>query len=70
MALSITFCSHQLSFFRGRQTGSCRCIKFMSYHRNLLQSTHKEFGSSNDGRYWTQNFGGGEEFLVHPDFPE
>jgi hypothetical protein len=39
------------------------------HHRNLLQPSHTEFGSGNDGRYWTQNFGRGQEYLSDPAFP-
>jgi uncharacterized protein YkwD len=39
------------------------------HHRNLLSPAHSEFGSANAGRYWTQNFGGGQEYLEHRDFP-
>ena len=40
------------------------------HHRNLLAPSHKEFGSANDGRYWTQNFGRGEDYLANERFPK
>jgi uncharacterized protein YkwD len=40
------------------------------HHRNLLSPSHTEFGSSNAGRYWTQNFGSGDDYLRHEDFPQ
>jgi uncharacterized protein YkwD len=38
------------------------------HHRNLLLPLHTEIGIGNAGRYWTQNFGRGEEFAAAPAF--
>ncbi|MBK8979216.1 MAG: FHA domain-containing protein [Planctomycetes bacterium] len=36
------------------------------HHRNLLSPGHTEFAVGNDGRYWVQNFGRGEEYRDNP----
>ena len=33
-----------------------------NHHRNLLNPSHREFATGNDGNLWTQNFGRGLEF--------
>ena len=34
-----------------------------AHHRNLLADHHTEFGIGQSEAYWTQNFGGGEDYL-------
>ena len=46
-----------------------RWLHSSGHHRNLLNDSHTEFGIGNSGTYWVQNFGRGEDYLAHEDFP-
>jgi uncharacterized protein YkwD len=44
---------------QGAHEGWC---KSSGHHRNLLMAGHSEMGSARNSRYWTQNFGTGQNF--------
>ena len=45
----------------GAHVGWCHSS---GHHRNLLAESHTEMASALVGRYWSQNFGGGQAFLT------
>jgi uncharacterized protein YkwD len=47
-----------------------RWVSSSGHHRNLLQPEHTEFGIGHVGRYWTQNFGRGDEYRQHLSSPK
>lgn len=41
-------------------------IHSSGHHRNILDPSHRELGSGQDGSMWTQNFGSGKEYEEDP----
>ncbi len=51
-----------IALIDGAQAAHDAWARSSGHHRNLLNPDHTEAGVGNDGRYWVQNFGRGEEY--------
>jgi uncharacterized protein YkwD len=54
--------SENIALVDGAQGAHNAWCQSSGHHRNLLDPNHHEAGIGNDGRYWVQNFGGGQVY--------
>src|SRR6185369_4515077 len=55
--------SENIALVDGAEAAHQAWLHSSGHHRNILTARHTEFAVGNNGRYWTQNFGGSQEYL-------
>ena len=60
--------SENIASVPGAEGAHVAWLHSSGHHRNILNPAHTEFATGNQGNYWTQCFGQGDEYLQDPLF--